>query len=105
MPRAVDIRIPATQRAHAMRALMDQLAPVTFSIDAAPPAAGPEIEVTVEGHPERVVRQVLEQRGITVLAIRTRLDGPLVQPNGTRNGPRGDSEADQPTPAEESATS
>lgn len=73
MARWVDVRIPSDLRAQATRALCDLLSPVTFSIDVDPPAAGPEIELQVQGYSEQQVRAALEQRGIPVLAARTSL--------------------------------
>lgn len=52
---------------HALRRAIGE--PLT--VDADPPAAGPEVELTMHG-PAAAVRDALERQGVTVLAIRER---------------------------------
>lgn len=58
-----------------MRILLEALAAVrqrAAEIDMAPPAAGPEVQVTFRGATERQVADRLEGLHVDVLAIRTR---------------------------------
>jgi hypothetical protein len=50
-------------------AMMEAVA--TLAVDEHPPAAGPEVQITVTGAPEAVVRDELEHVGVAVLAIRS----------------------------------
>jgi hypothetical protein len=75
--RWIDVRVPADQSASAMRVLLEAFVPVTFELDTDPPAAGPEHALSVQDQREPDVRRVLEANGVSVLAIRTRLDRPM----------------------------
>ncbi|MET0604200.1 MAG: hypothetical protein ABW167_19605 [Baekduia sp.] len=65
-----DVRVMRDQRARALEALRDY----TCGVDDHPPAAGPEIEISVIDTPEQEVSALLEARGVAVLAIRERAD-------------------------------
>jgi hypothetical protein len=70
--RWLDIRVQRAQLAGAVNVLATDVE--HMSIDLTPPAAGPEVEITVYGKIAalQVMRARLEQAGITVLAERSR---------------------------------
>jgi hypothetical protein len=81
----VDVRVPKTQVQAAITAL-EALASEQFvlEVDANPPAAGPEAQITVQGVTEDQARQELARGGVTILASRTRQPGHPVSPAAYR---------------------
>jgi hypothetical protein len=71
--RWVDVRVSADQQTDAITALLDALGPLTFQFDAAPHAAGPEVEISVQDVDEARVGAALNARGVAILASRTRV--------------------------------
>jgi len=73
MARWVDVRVEAGQSSRALGRLRDAFSPVNLVLDTSPPAAGPEHEISVEGHTLADVERVLREVGVGVLAGRERL--------------------------------
>lgn len=80
MARWVDVRIPTGSEHLALPELVKRFAPITLRLNVSPPASGPEVELSVQDVPEVEVRVALLTAGVEVLAIRTRLNEPLVAP-------------------------
>lgn len=68
----VDVRIQKAQARYIPMLLNEALLPMQIKVNVDPPASGPEIEISMTGVTEKQVRDVLERRGVTVLAIRRR---------------------------------
>ena len=66
----------------AQGALTHGFAPVTMTVNTAPPAAGPEWEFAIQDRAEDRVVKLLRAVGIAVLAAKTELRAPLAPPNG-----------------------
>jgi hypothetical protein len=79
MSRWVDVRILNGEAGRAVTLLGAALGPVNMRINTDPPSAAPgvEWELSIEGHGEAGITDLLRGWGITVLAVRERLDAPL----------------------------
>jgi hypothetical protein len=74
VPRWTDLRLANADFDVGIRALLETFRPLTIQVDPRPPAAGPEVEISLQDVPEASACAVLEEAGVTVLACRTRLD-------------------------------
>lgn len=70
----VDVRVPRDQYGEALKILLSAQhgRPLTLAVDLDPPAAGPEVEVSVRDVPEDDVRALLDLAGVFPMALRTR---------------------------------